>query len=177
MYRNIDRKFEDISSKLDQIHIELEAIYSENLRKYLDTPEKEHQLLLKQKELYWKQRSRIKWLKEGDNNTKFFHTFANNCIRRNMIQSKKIDNNWIYEMNDIKKILIDHCKNLYTSNNNRNFSFQNVWCEQISNEEGLILTQQIMKDEITKALIELDRKRLQVLMGLMHSFSEHTGTS
>lgn len=41
--------------------------------------------LLNQEELYRKQRSRVKWLKEGDENTKFFHTVANGRRNRNFI--------------------------------------------------------------------------------------------
>ena len=42
-----------------------------NLKKMEDTLDE----LLAHEEVYWQQRSRIEWLKFGDENTKFFHSF------------------------------------------------------------------------------------------------------
>lgn len=42
-------------------------------------------------EIYWRQKARLKWLKEGDNNTKFFHSFANGCRTNNHISALEID--------------------------------------------------------------------------------------
>ena len=45
----------------------------------------EFENLLKQEELYWKQRARITWLKEEDDITKFFHAIANGRKNINFI--------------------------------------------------------------------------------------------
>ncbi|XP_039117657.1 uncharacterized protein LOC120253385 [Dioscorea cayenensis subsp. rotundata] len=39
----------------------------------------------KQEEINWRQRSRLQWLQEGDENTKFFHSMANGRKCRNLI--------------------------------------------------------------------------------------------
>lgn len=39
--------------------------------------------LLEKKEVYWKQRVKIFWLQNGDQNTKFFHRFASAQKRNN----------------------------------------------------------------------------------------------
>lgn len=57
--------------------------------------------ILKHEEIYWKQRARISWLQEGNENTNFFHSVANGRKNRNFIP-------WITHNNsrvsDIKSI-------------------------------------------------------------------------
>lgn len=52
--------------------------------------------LLEQKEIYWKQRSKQYWLREGDQNTKFFHEYATGRRRQNQIRKLK-DKNGVWK--------------------------------------------------------------------------------
>ncbi|XP_019157584.1 PREDICTED: uncharacterized protein LOC109154196 [Ipomoea nil] len=44
---------------------------------------------LKQEEMFWKQKARVKWLKEGDSNTRFFHAVVKDRHRRQRISAIK----------------------------------------------------------------------------------------
>jgi hypothetical protein len=57
----------------------------EKVRKSMLCRDLEEALL--QEEISWRQKSRIKWLKEGDKCTKFFHSMANSNKRYNTIES------------------------------------------------------------------------------------------
>jgi hypothetical protein len=53
----------------------------------------------KQEEILWRQKSRVQWLKEGENNTKFFH--------RSMIHKRYVNHITKLE-NDQGKSIMDH---------------------------------------------------------------------
>ena len=65
-------------------------------------------------EISWRQRSRELWLKEGDNNTKFFHRMANAHSRRNWLSRLKVDDCWHTEELDLKNSVVGAFNNLYT---------------------------------------------------------------
>lgn len=63
-------------------------------------------LLRKQEELYWKQRSRLQWLKEGDENTSFFHVVANSRKYRNFIPNITFDGDVLTNPKEIGKAFV-----------------------------------------------------------------------
>ena len=65
-------------------------------------------------EISWRQRSRELWLKEGDNNTRFFHRMANAHNRRNWLSRLKVDDCWHTEELDLKNSVVGAFNNLYT---------------------------------------------------------------
>eukprot|EP00253_Pinus_taeda_P011982 PITA_11982 len=69
----------------------------------------------KQEEILWRQKSRIKWLKEGERNTKFFHQAMIKHRQGNRILSIKNKNGErVVEQNEIEQVLVDYHKEILT---------------------------------------------------------------
>lgn len=74
-----------VRSKMSQAEVEEEMRIKSQIRD-----------LWKREEMYWRQRSRVKWLVEGDLNTTFFHlTTTSRRQRNNICHMKGRDGRWI----------------------------------------------------------------------------------
>ncbi|KAE8655191.1 hypothetical protein F3Y22_tig00117034pilonHSYRG01176 [Hibiscus syriacus] len=64
---------------------------------------------LDKEELYWEQRARANWLKNGDRNTSFFHRFASKRRRKNRIQNLVTEDGVQHEDDaEIRNIAMDY---------------------------------------------------------------------
>ena len=57
-------------------------------------------------EIFWRQKSRELWLKEQDNNTRFFHRMVNAHNRRNWLSKLKVNGCWHSEENNLKNSVV-----------------------------------------------------------------------
>nr|KYP35970.1 Transposon TX1 uncharacterized [Cajanus cajan] len=70
--------------------------------------------LLIQEETFWKQRSKIYWLKDGDCNTKFFHAIASSRRKHNLIQHlTRNDGSMATDQTGICKVAHTYFEDLY----------------------------------------------------------------
>jgi hypothetical protein len=70
--------------------------------------------LLYREEMMWLQRSRINWLREGDRNTKFFHSKAVWRARKNRIKKLRDDNGaWQDNVQVMGQMATNYFKNLF----------------------------------------------------------------
>ena len=69
-----------------------------------------------EEEEYWRQRSRLLWLKLGDRNTGYFHAVAKNRRRANNLSVlEKSNGEMVYKEEDITKVIVEYYHTLFTS--------------------------------------------------------------
>ena len=116
--------FGNVDLKQQQLFCDLEVLDCKESCGGLSPSERDHRgtLLLELdklahfKETSWRQKSRVLWLKEGDNNTKFFHKMANSNRRWNFMEKLEVDGTLYTSDSDIRNKAVDYYASLYTEN-------------------------------------------------------------
>ena len=89
----------------------------EEATEFKSTKDQIERLLLDEK-VYWKQRSRADWLKEGDKNTKYFHPKASSRKKKNWIGGiLNQEEGWTEDKDEIEKEFHEYFAKLFTSSN------------------------------------------------------------
>ena len=116
VFGNIELKIQDYKKELDKLDMkaqEMELQESDWCRR--NALQSQLWLWMTRKERYWRQMSRCKLIKEGDKNTRYFHTLATIRRRRNTITSIKQGDLVINDQRQIRRIIVQHFKQLYSS--------------------------------------------------------------
>ncbi|XP_022573038.2 uncharacterized protein LOC111214447 [Brassica napus] len=72
----------------------------------------------REEEIYWKQKSRMLWLREGDRNTRYFHAKTKQRRARNRItRIKNSMNHWVETEEGIEEVATVYFQQLFTSSN------------------------------------------------------------
>ncbi|KAL5184980.1 Thioredoxin-related transmembrane protein 2 [Glycine soja] len=64
-----------------------------------------------------RQKARVKWLKEGDINSAYFHNMLNHRRRHNAIQGLIIDGEWVQDPSRVKNEALNHFKDRFSEQN------------------------------------------------------------
>ncbi|KAL8116353.1 hypothetical protein AgCh_022742 [Apium graveolens] len=172
---NIQEKVKICSQQLDQWGKEITSKFSsrikscklelKKLRKRKDSVSVERYkeikgklfVILEQKEIFWRQRSKQLWLHSGDKNTRFFHAAASDRRRSNKIQKlKNGEGEWIEWGDGLEEHITAHFNHLFTATQS---SWQEV-VECIENrvtlEQNEELLKQITEEEVRRALFQMN---------------------
>ncbi|KAH9672066.1 reverse transcriptase domain-containing protein [Citrus sinensis] len=71
--------------------------------------------LLHSHEVFWKQRAKSLWLREGDQNTRYFHASASARKRQNSLGNLRNDQGeWCANSDEVDALIVDYFKGLFT---------------------------------------------------------------
>lgn len=111
----------------------------------------------REEELFWKQKSRTMWLREGDRNTKFFHAKTKQRRARNRI-TKLLDSmgNWVESEEGIEALASEYFANLFTASvpQDREEAFR-FTTAKVSQEMNEMLIREPTDVEIRKAMFAI----------------------
>ena len=109
-------------------------------------------LWLTQKERYWKQMSRCKFLKKDDRNTRYFHLVATMRRKKKMIESIVVNGVEYTDHGKIKKAIMNHFKNHFAKKNISNFNISDLGLSVLTEEQKQNLIEAVSMEEIEEAL-------------------------
>nr|XP_009591566.1 uncharacterized protein LOC104088573 [Nicotiana tomentosiformis] len=115
IFGNIYHKKKRLLTRIASIQKSPNYQFSQFLLNLENTLIEELESILKNKEDFWKLKSRINWLSDSDANTRFFHISTLNRRKRNRILSLKDEaDNWQHVPHEIKESIIKFFSALHT---------------------------------------------------------------
>ena len=124
-------------------------------------------------EISWRQKSRIKWLKEGDRNTKFFHRTPNSNRRKNFVDHMTQGGETWDSQEEIRKGMVHFYKGLYSESANWRPVLGGVKFNSIDAVDAGHLEQPFSEDEVVIALYQISGEKAPGPNGFTLTFFQH----
>jgi hypothetical protein len=118
--------------------------------------------LLREEELKWYQRAKVKHLLEGDANTKYYHLLVNGRHRKTRIFQLEDGNNLISGDAQLKKYITSYYKNLFGSSDNHSIVLDETQIgniPQVSALENGFLTDDFLESEVRAAIFQIEHNK------------------
>lgn len=150
-FHKFREKIKHHKANLDKL---VDCTDQDSIKEYIAEKEKLNSLLLN-KETYWKQRAKIFWLREGDDNTKFFHSSATARKKANKI-TYLVDNDGakVEDQDGMCRIVRDYFTSLFTIED-RNDEATMVGHRQVTVDQNIMLSKEFTFDEFTLAIRQM----------------------
>ncbi|CAA7060939.1 unnamed protein product [Microthlaspi erraticum] len=115
VFEDVNKCKEDLMREIKDVQDILEAQQTDDLLSREETLLRELDVVLKQEELIWFQKSRERYIAHGDRNTRYFHTSTVIRRRRNRIKSLKDDGGqWVSSQSELEALAVGYYKRLYS---------------------------------------------------------------
>lgn len=111
---------------------------------------------LNAKESLIRQKSKIKWIRDGDLNTLFFHACLAIRRRRNQLVAILVDDLWVEEVDQIKNEVIKHFSNIYLEEGGVRPQLEGVLFNKISDVDQRELVSRFSIEEVEDIVQSFD---------------------
>ncbi|XP_057803363.1 uncharacterized protein LOC131018665 [Salvia miltiorrhiza] len=111
------------------------------------------------KNLLLKQKSRVKWLQDGDRNTEFFHNMLKYKRKPHFISQLRIDGTTCVDQVAISRHIVEYFSTLFTENRQAQASIVDVEAvldHSITDQDNELLSRIPDEEEITAAVFQMD---------------------
>ena len=155
--------FGDVSVRRQHLECELEALDLKESLASLSNEERvrregcklELEKVAQLEEVSWRQKSRVLWVKEGDNNTKFFHKMANSHRRYNNMERVVVDGVVYEDDSVIRAKVVQFYESLYQELESWRPTVNGLDFEVISSEERDMLERSFTSEEVLQVVKDL----------------------
>ena len=106
-------------------------------------------------EIFWRQKSRALWLREGDNNTGFFHKIANSNCRRNYMRCIEVNGIQNEDESELKEKVVEFYSTLYQESEDWRPKVVDLPFKTIGEEALRVLERPSVQEEILQVLKDL----------------------
>ncbi|GAU37233.1 hypothetical protein TSUD_375350 [Trifolium subterraneum] len=115
-----------------------------------------HATLLIQEEGYWKQRTKMHWLQEGDMNTRFFHMSATVRSKKKKVTKLIADNGTeAHTQEELCEVAKSYFDTLFKPRDGDHDPVLNLIQPRVTDDDNFVLTAPITKVEIQQALFQM----------------------
>ena len=116
--------------------------------------------IILREEIHWRQKAKVKWVKDGDCNSKLFHKVANGRRNRNFIKFLENERGLVLDNSEsITEEILLYFKKLYSSPPGESWRVEGIDWSPISEESASRLDSPFSEEEIFNAIFQLDRDK------------------
>ncbi|GMJ00001.1 hypothetical protein HRI_003669300 [Hibiscus trionum] len=149
-----------IENEIHQIELDLQqGNNSDEDWNHLLALRKELSDCFRNEERIWLQNSRLKWFKDGDRNTRFFHISASYRKKNNQMLAVALGDKVISNPEDIKKTVHDFFSAAYNRSSTLEVDNINLDFSHLSQDQRIRLERPFSEEEVWEALANTDSSR------------------
>ncbi|KAL8119749.1 hypothetical protein AgCh_017015 [Apium graveolens] len=127
--------------------------------------------LLEKKEIFWRQRAKQFWLRDGDKNTRFFHKYASVRKEHNKIKRLKDENGeWRDKEEEIQGLITEYFQNIFRTSGSEERLSDRIGFKKLTEQQKQMLMLPICDEEVREAIFAMHPDKAPGMDGLNPSF-------